>query len=159
MANDIVLQDVTDEDMSAFFEHQQDAAACHMAAFTSKDPADRSAFDAHWARILGNEAITTKTILYRGEVAGHVMSFVQEGKLEVTYWLGREHWGRGIATCALLGLLEIVTERPVYARASKDNVASLRVLEKCGFTIVGEDRGFANARGMEIEEFVLELKG
>ena len=45
---------------------------------------------------------------------------------------------------------------PIYARASKDNLASIRVLEKCGFKITGHGKGFANARGKEIEEVVLE---
>src|SRR4029453_19193159 len=75
-----------------------------------------------------------------------------------TYWIGREFWGRGIATQALAVLLSAVKTRPLYARAAKDNIASLRVLEKCGFTITGYERGFANARGEEIEEVVLELQ-
>ena len=44
------------------------------------------------------------------------------------------------------------------ARVAKDNLGSRRVLEKRGFAIVGEARGFANARGEEIEELVLELQ-
>ena len=48
--------------------------------------------------------------------------------------------------------------RPMYARVVKDNIASLRVLEKCGFTICGEGKGFAYARGEEVEEFILRLK-
>ncbi len=85
-------------------------------------------------------------------------SYVDEpGKPEVTYWLGKEFWGQGIATRALAAFLGQMTERPVYARAAKDNAGSLRVLEKCGFTITGEGKGFANARGMEIEEYILTL--
>ena len=53
--------------------------------------------------------------------------------------------------------LEFVTVRPLYARAAKDNIGSRRVLEKCGFVICGEDKGFAHARGAEIEEYVLRL--
>jgi RimJ/RimL family protein N-acetyltransferase len=45
--------------------------------------------------------------------------------------------------------------RPIYARVAKDNLGSRRVLEKCGFTIIGESIGFANARGQEIAEFLL----
>jgi RimJ/RimL family protein N-acetyltransferase len=56
-------------------------------------------------------------------------------------------------------LLSRVKVRPVYARAAKDNTASLRVLEKCGFKISGEDKGFSHARGKEVEEFILELRG
>jgi RimJ/RimL family protein N-acetyltransferase len=112
---------------------------------------------AHWARILGDEANINRTILYNGQVAGHVASFEQFGEREVTYWIGKAYWGRGIATDALAELLEEVKIRPVYARAVKDNIASLRVLEKCGFAIVGEDKGFANARGEEVEEYILLL--
>jgi RimJ/RimL family protein N-acetyltransferase len=90
-------------------------------------------------------------------VAGSVASFEDFGQLEVTYWLGREFWGKGIATRALASLLAFQTTRPIYARAAKDNAASLRVLQKCGFVITGEDKGYANARGQVIEEYILTL--
>ena len=85
------------------------------------------------------------------------MKFEQDGKPEVTYWIGREFWGKGIATKALAEFLGHVPVRPLYARAAKDNVASIRVLTKCGFCVTGEERGFANAQGAEIQELVLEL--
>lgn len=75
----------------------------------------------------------------------------------MTYWLGREYWGRGFATVALHELLRMVAQRPMYARAAKDNVASIRVLEKCGFQLCGEERAFANARNGEIDEVVMRL--
>jgi len=57
-----------------------------------------------------------------------------------------------------LGLfLNEVLVRPLYARAAKDNTTSIRILNKCGFKLIGHERGFANARGIEIEEVVLEL--
>ena len=157
MANDIVLRDVTDDDLPIFFEQQLDPDANYMAAFTTKDPTDRDAFTAHWARIRADETIINRTILCDGQVAGRVASFDDFGQLEVTYWLGREFWGKGIATRALASLLAFQTTRPIYARAAKDNAASLRVLQKCGFVITGEDKGFANARGQEIEEYMLTL--
>ena len=157
MANDIVLRDVTDDDLPIFFDQQLDPDASYMAAFTSKDPTDRDAFMAHWARIRADETIINRTILCDGQVAGSVASFEDAGQLEVTYWLGREFWGKGIATKALAALLEYQTTRPIYARAAKDNAASLRVLQKCGFVITGEDKGYANARGEVIEEYLLTL--
>ncbi len=128
-----------------------------MAAFTARDPEDRVAFAAHWTKILNDESITTKTILFDGRVAGHVLSFEQFGEREVSYWIGRDYWGKGIATVALSEFLGHVTERPLHARAAKDNAASIRVLEKCGFVISGEDKGFSYARGEEVEEFILKL--
>jgi RimJ/RimL family protein N-acetyltransferase len=159
MKCEIQLRDVIETDPSIFFEQQLDPEANYMAAFTRKDPTDKESFMAHWTRILNDESILIKTILFEGKVAGSVLSYVQSGEREVSYWLGKEYWGRGIATHALTELLDLIEERPLYARAAKDNIASLRVLEKCGFRIIGEDKGFANARGEDIEEYVLELPG
>ena len=159
MADDIVLRNVTQQDLPIFFEQQLDPEANRMAAFTSKDPSDRDAFTAHWAKIMGDTAIVKQTIVFEGRVAGSVVSFQLFGKPSVAYWLGREFWGKGIATRALAQFLGVVATRPLYARAAKDNVASIRVLEKCGFTICGEEKGFSNARGEEIEELILELRG
>lgn len=128
-----------------------------MAALTAEDTEDKDAFDAHWRRILADESIVKKTILFDGNVAGNVSAFEQFGEREVSYWVGREFWGRGIATKALSQFLDEVEDRPLYARAAKDNSASIRVLEKCGFTLSGEDKGFSNARGEEAEEFVFRL--
>jgi RimJ/RimL family protein N-acetyltransferase len=126
-----------------------------MAAFTAKHPADRAAFDAHWRKVMDDPRIIIRTVLYRGEVAGYVLVHPWFGEPEIGYWLGKEFWGRGVATTALSAFLGIVMTRPLYARVAKDNIASRRVLEKCGFTISGEDKGFANARGAEVEEFIL----
>ncbi len=90
-------------------------------------------------------------------VVGHVASYEQDGLPEVTYWLGREYWGRGLATAALRAFLQEELRRPMYGHAAKDNAASRRVLEKCGFRVTGEGRFFANARGGEIDEVVLVL--
>jgi len=152
-----LLRDVTEDDLPTFFDHQRDPGANHMAAFTARDPSDRDAFAAHWIKILGDESIMVKTILFDGRVAGHVLSFEQFGEREVSYWIGKKYWGKGIATVALSEFLGNVKTRPLHARAAKDNAASIRVLEKCGFVISGEDRGFSNARGKEVEELVLKL--
>ncbi len=92
-------------------------------------------------------------------MVGHVAKFVDAefGKPEVTYWIGRKHWGRGLATEALSQFVSKLELRPLYGRAARDNAASIRVMEKCGFRIVGYGKGFAKARGKEIEEVILEL--
>jgi RimJ/RimL family protein N-acetyltransferase len=151
----LFLRDVLDEDLPILFEQQQDVAANHMAAFTVNDPNDRMAFDDRWLKILTNDTIVAKTIVFDEQVAGHIGSFELSGEREVTYWIGREFWNKGIATGALKQFLDELKIRPLYARAAKDNIGSIRVLEKCGFAIVGEDKGFSNARGEEIEEYVL----
>ncbi|MDQ4044963.1 MAG: GNAT family N-acetyltransferase [Chloroflexota bacterium] len=154
----VVLRDVAPDDLPVFFEHQIDTEANHMAAFTTADPSDRDAFMDRWTRIMNDNTVRVNTILAGDAVAGHVLSFEREGEWEVSYWIGKSFWGQGIATKALAAFLTHETTRPLHARAAKDNIGSIRVLQKCGFTITGEDRGFANARGEEIEEYVLELR-
>ncbi len=156
---DLLLRSVSAKDLPVFFEQQLDAEANAMAAFTVKDPSDRSSFDARWARILGNPQVRARTIVLGDQVVGHVMTYEEAGRPEVTYWLGRAFWGRGLATRALEEFLgKVQPQRPMYARTAKDNLASGRVLEKCGFRHVREDKRFANARGLEIEEWVWELR-
>lgn len=153
----VQLREVEKDDRPIFFEQQLDAEANHMAAFTSKHPGDRDAFNAHWIKILGDSSIIIRTILYKGKVAGHVLKYEMSARPEVSYWLGKEFWGQGIATQALSLFLDELITRPIYARSAKDNLASMRVLEKCGFMLAGNDKGFANARGEEIEEVVMQL--
>lgn len=153
----VVFRDVTEDDLPVFFENQLDAEANRMAAFTAEDPADKNTFMEHWQRILADEAIVKKTVLFDGDVVGNVLAFEQFGEREVSYWIGREYWGKGIATKALSQFLGLVKTRPLYARAAKDNLASIRILEKCGFAVYGEDKGFSNARDEEVEEFVFRL--
>lgn len=152
------LREVHDEDLPILFEFHREPAAVHMAAFVSRDPEDRAAFDAHWNRLRADERILLRVIEVDDELAGSVSSFPMEGDLEITYWIGESFWGRGIATAALKAFLQIQTERPLVARAAKDNHGSVRVLEKCGFRHQTDDRGFARARGQEIDEVVMLLE-
>ncbi len=155
----LFLRDVVNDDLPIFFEQQLNQEANNMAAFTAKDPTNHAAFTAHWHRILADETVVIKTITCNGQVAGSVSSYEEdEGKPEVTYWLGKEYWGKGIATWALTEFLAQHNKiRPIYARVAKDNLGSCRVLEKCGFIVIRQSKGFANARGHEIEELFLEL--
>ena len=152
-AMSIFLRSVTDSDLPIIFEQQADPESSAMAAFPSRD---RQVFDAHWAKIMADETVILRTIVFNGQVAGHLVSFLLEGKREVGYWLGREFWDRGIATEALRQFLGVVMTRPLYAHVAKHNIGSRRVLEKCGFTVTGEDR-FLNRVNEEVEEFVLRL--
>jgi RimJ/RimL family protein N-acetyltransferase len=154
----LLLRDVVADDLPTFFEQQLDRDAIHMAAFTTKDPTDREAFDTHWQRIMAEPAIIIKTILYEGQVAGYVLSYEEDGRPEVSYWLGKAYWGQGLATLALATFLaQANPTRPIYARVARDNLGSRRVLEKCGFNVIGETKGYANARGETIAELLLVL--
>ncbi len=145
----MVLRDVAESDLDAFFEHQRDPEANEMAIFPARD---RETFEAHWRRILADDSVIKKTIVHEDEVAGNVGSWKQEGKRLLGYWVGREFWGKGLATRALAEFVEEVPERPLHAWVATSNVASIRVLEKCGFVQVG-------SRTTDVEELLFELGG
>jgi RimJ/RimL family protein N-acetyltransferase len=153
-----VLRDVRIDDLDVLFTHWVDPEANRMAAFTAADPSDRDAFDARWRKLLGDETILARTIEAAGAVVGTIASWDNNGDREVTYWIGREHWGKGIATRALARFLELERTRPLHAAAAADNAGSIRVLEKCGFERTGGGRGFSNARGEEVDEVFLVLR-
>ncbi|MFE9672588.1 GNAT family N-acetyltransferase [Streptomyces sp. NPDC006259] len=152
----IALRPVHDSDLPVFYRQTNDPESLRMAAFTPKDPADRDTFDARWKRIRAS-ADVARAILADGDVVGSVAVYGEPGEREVTYWVDRAYWGRGIATAALAALLAEVPERPLYARAADDNAGSLRVLEKCGFRVTARTTGYAHARGAETGEVVLVL--
>jgi RimJ/RimL family protein N-acetyltransferase len=153
----VALRPVADGDLDALFEQMRDPQGIWMAAFTAKDPDDRNAFDAHMATVRSSPDVTMRAVICDGRLAGSIASFDAEGRTEVTYWIDRALWGKGIATQALARLLELVPTRPLYARAASDNAGSLRVLHKCGFRAIGTENSFATGRSEEIEETILRL--
>jgi RimJ/RimL family protein N-acetyltransferase len=149
----IELRPATEADASLFFEHQEDAAAVRMVAGPPKR--DREAYFEHWIRTSKDPAVVRRAIVFDGSVAGYVGCFEREGVPEVCYWLGREFWGKGIASGALALFLLEEKRRPLVGRVAKRNPASVRVLEKCGFAIVSEDA--SPHGGEEVEGFLLKL--
>ena len=130
------LRDVEPADLPVLYEHQRDPVANEMAAFPARE---REAFMAHWERILADPAVVARAIVADGRLAGNVVSFERDGRREVGYWIARELWGAGIATAALAGFLRVETRRPLYAGVARANAGSLRVLEKCGFAVCGDE--------------------
>jgi len=133
----IILRPVLETDLKILFEQQLEREAVAMSAYPSKDSGE---FMRHWDGILKNKDITSRTIMYKDKIAGHIICW-KEGKFEqrVGYWIGKQFWGRGIATSALQEFLAQVKIRPLHAHVANHNPASKRVLEKCGFTLLDED--------------------
>ena len=132
------LREVADADLDAFYEHQADRESYELAGVPTRD---REAFDAHWARLRSDPETLIRTIEAGGLTAGYVFTFIHGGERVVGYWLGREFFGRGLATQALAGFLEVVEERPLRATVAPANRASVRVLEKNGFRLLREEPG------------------
>lgn len=154
---DIKLRPTEISDLETLFQFQLDKEGGYLAAFTSKDPADKTAYLDKYTRLLMDPTVNNQTIILNNTIVGSVAKFVMEGDAEITYWIDRKFWGQGIATQALKALLAIETIRPIFGRVAFDNVGSQQVLQKCGFEKTGTDKGFANARGEEIVEFIYRL--
>jgi RimJ/RimL family protein N-acetyltransferase len=149
-----VLRNVEPGDLDAFFEHQSDPEAAAMAVFPVRD---REAFDAHWGRVLADDSVFKATIVDDGAVAGNIGCWTHDGRLLVGYWLGREFWGRGLATAALAELAEAIPDRPLHAWVATSNAGSIRVLEKCGFVEVERHAEHDEHAGGVIEEILFRL--
>ncbi len=135
---EVTLRPILQADLRVFYEHQAEPEATMMAAFPARD--ETAHFD-HWHKVLARPDVFNRTVLYGEEVAGNIVSWVEEGTREIGYWLGRDYWGKGVATKALGLFLELLTERPLEAWVSDGNPGSITVLRRCGFEQVGEEDG------------------
>lgn len=149
-----MLRDVEPADVDAFFEHQSDPEATAMAVFPARD---REACDAHWWRLLADDSLVTRTILADGAVAGNIGCWTQDGLRLVGYWIGRDYWGRGLATAALTELASEIPERPLHAWVAATNLGSIRVLEKCRFVEVDRHAEHNEHAGRVVEEILYRL--
>jgi len=148
------LRAVEVSDLDVLYEHQADPEAAAMAAFPSRD---REQFDAHWAKILLDDAVVARTILADGVVAGGITSWQADGRRLVGYWIGREHWGRAVATRALDQFVSEMPDRPLYAHVAAHNAGSIRVLQKCGFQRDHAQEALTPEPADEIKEFIFVL--
>ncbi|MBX3054954.1 MAG: GNAT family N-acetyltransferase [Anaerolineae bacterium] len=153
MINSVLLRDVLEADLPIFYEQQLEPEATQMAAFPARE---RAEFMAHWQNnVLGNKRGLKKTILFDGQVAGNIVSFEQFGEREVGYWLGKEFWGKGIASRSVAEFVQLERTRPLYAHVARHNIASRRVLEKCGFVEAGLVLGFLDEDGVDDAQLVI----
>lgn len=144
-------------DLDTLFQFQLDKEGGFMAAFMPKDPTDKSSYINKHTQLLKDPTVNNHSIIRETVVVGSIAKFIMEGDAEITYWIDRKFWGQGIATKALQDFLQIELTRPLFGRVAFDNFGSQKVLEKCGFVKIGEDKGFANARQAEVTEFIYKL--
>lgn len=153
----ITLRQTEESDLEFFFQFQLDKQANYLAAFTAQDPTDKDAYFKKYTPFLRDPTINMQTILVDEIIVGSISKFEIEGDAEITYWIDSNFWGQRIATIALNYFLTIESARPILGRVAFDNSGSQKVLENNNFIKIGTDRGFANARQMEIEEFIYKL--
>lgn len=150
----VYIRPVKESDLPTFFEYQKQPEANAMAAFPARE---RETFFDHWNKILSSKSCIAMTVVADERVAGNVGSWAQGDQQLIGYWLGREYWGKGVATQMLQMFLDSFIERPLYAYVAKHNAASIRVLEKCGFIHCEGVSPSLGESDEEIEELVFVL--
>lgn len=150
----IILKPTTFDDLETLYLFQTDQEAIYMAAFTPLNPEDKSAFIEKYSALLINPEIHQQTIWLNKKIVGSIAKFSIDGDAEITYWIDKLYWGKGIAKKALKQFLEIESTRPIFGRVAFDNFPSQKVLESNGFIKTETDYGFANARQKVIEEMI-----
>lgn len=154
---DIILRPTEIADLDTLFEIQLDNEGGYLAAFMPNDHNNKLAYLDKFTKLLNDPTVNNQTIIIDNKIVGSIAKFVMFGDNELTYWIDKQYWGKGIATKALKHFLYIETTRPIFGRVAFDNFGSQKVLEKCGFLKIGSDKGFASARQTEIEEFIYKL--
>lgn len=153
----ITLRPTEISDLEFLFTFQLDQEARYLAAFTPQNYADKAAYIEKYTKLTNDSTVNGQTIILDGAIIGSIAKFEREGDSEITYWIDRIFWGKGVATWVLDHFLTIERARPIFGRVAFDNIGSQRVLEKCGFTKIGTEIGFADARQTDIEEFIYKL--
>jgi RimJ/RimL family protein N-acetyltransferase len=152
MGTDVRIRPVEDDDVELFWQFEQDEEASRRSAFPSRD---RDRFMPHWAKIRADPANVLRTVLADDEVAGNVVSWAQDGKQWIGYWLGRDYWGRGVGSRAVRLFLDELTIRPMYADPVEGNTGSVRLLEKLGFRRVDVPEPDTTTYDGEVHQHVL----
>jgi RimJ/RimL family protein N-acetyltransferase len=151
-----VLREVRDSDLGIFYDFQLEPGALEMAAFSPRRKKEDHV--AHWKKVLDDETMIARTIILGDAAVGNVVSWLHEGNRIVGYWIGKDHWGKGIATEALAQFVDEIPERPLFAWVAKRNLGSIRVLEKCGFRVSHDPPPSPLDESDDVEEFVYELR-
>ena len=151
----IRLRKIVTDDLPEMFRQEIDPVANRMAAVI---PREETAFRTHWLKILSDPEVVAQAIVVDDQLAGYIACFKAGDEDMVGYRIGQGFWGRGVATRALELMLRLVAVRPLHARVALHNKGSLRVLEKCGFVIVGQEHAVATERLLECDEAILVLR-
>lgn len=154
----IKLIKTTRDDLETLFAFQTNKDGIWMAAFTAKDPADKEFYMQKWTRFVEDPGISMQTLWLDNKIVGSFIHFDVIEETNVSYWIDQPYWGKGLATEGLKAFIEGSVKRPLFARTAYDNYGSQKVLEKCGFKLIGKGKGFANARNQEIEEFIYQFE-
>lgn len=144
----LTLRPWAESDAKALLEHANDPEVAKNLRDRFPQPYTKHDAEAWITFCRAQTALTHFAIVVGGEAVGSVglelFTDIHRRTAEIGYWLGREVWGRGIATVAVIAATQYGFEKLGLARVQAgvfdSNPASARVLEKAGFTREGRLR-------------------
>jgi ribosomal-protein-alanine N-acetyltransferase len=161
----IVLREYADSDLERLVILANNENVARYLVYTFPHPYTQS--DAEWWIRTGSKqnGAITRVIEYKGLFVGSVGINPQTGWRdhlgEIGYWVAEEHWGKGIASAALRQMTNYGFTsrqfRKLYAPVLSPNIASMRVLEKCGYMLEAILKGEVQKNGVyyDIHHFSL----
>jgi len=91
-----------------------------------------------------------------GGIGIHPLEDVYHRTAEIGYWLAEPYWGRGIMTDAVQAIVPLAFDRydlvRIQAGIFSNNLASMRVLDKCGFIREAVHKDAVTKNGVTIDE-------
>lgn len=115
---------------------------------------------------LSHTPLQIKAIVLNNEVIGsigvHQLADIYSKSAEMGYWIGEEHWGKGIVSFAVKEMLKYGFETfdidRIFARTTHTNLASQRVLQKSGFIFEAELKGTIFKNGEYFDELIFGFR-
>lgn len=119
------------------------------------------------SNVANNNPANVFAIEVNGEAAGAIGIFPQsdihEKTAEMGYWLAEPFWGNGIATRAIVKMVEYGFQTfditMIFARPFSTNSASQRVLEKAGFVCEARLKNALYKNGVYMDELIYTSHG
>ena len=137
----ITLRDFNEDDTTQLLSILNDPEVVRY--LSSKIPSPYTLEDAKWWISTGSQIGIVKAIDLNGLLVGCIGAeqgeFEYQRSAEIGYWIAKDYWRQGIATQAINELIALVFNTTdiirLYACVFSLNIASMYVLEKCGFEL------------------------
>lgn len=97
-----------------------------------------------------------------GGIGIHPQQDIMKKNAELGYWLGEAYWGKGIIRGAIKQMIDFAFTtydiNRLFARPFGSNIASQKVLEKCGFKLEARFEKVIFKNGEYLDELVYAVR-
>ncbi len=97
-----------------------------------------------------------------GSIGLHLQTDILRKNAEIGYWLGEPYWNKGIITKAIPQMIDYGFKHMdivrIFARIFGTNIASQKVVEKCGFTLEGKYDKTLFKNGEYLDELIYAIR-